>query len=170
MTAQDDIDRIIDEIQILQKVSVEHTGRITSLETRPTNDDCVGCCKVVDVAANLQKELDECSNMNSFLNEDIEGLKADYGIMRTNHRNTVAKLQDDIRGIEAELSARKEDSDVLMKVVGMIRAWNISPIEPRGTINDIRNVVKDYLDAPEGPETPIDDLYRTTVSVFLEMP
>ena len=137
------------------------------------DEECVGCagpCKVVDVAAKLQEELDEAHgilaskdrvlvNLHKTINEynetirveridraaekevvnrkfsedlrklnaTIEGLKdsniedlkeqkrlelklhhakSDYGIMRTNHSNVVAKLQDDRRRLESPKSYR----------------------------------------------------------------
>ncbi len=154
------------------------------------DEERVGCCKVVDVAAKLQEELDECRNMNLSLHEDIKELKdsniedlkeqkrlelklhhakSDYEIMRTNHCNTVAKLREDIRGLEVELSARKEDYAVFMKVVEIVKNWDDSTGRAFPTLIKILDELVDYTDAPEGPpETPIDDLYR--VSVFLEMP
>ena len=123
--------------------------------------------------------------------------KSDYEIMRTNHCNTVNKLKDDIEDLnsaidglaaerddlkqmlsaasvvieklEAEVAARKGDSEVLMKVVEIVKNWDDSTGRAFPTLIKILDELVDYTDAPEGPpETPIDDLYR--VSVFLEMP
>ena len=53
---------LIDEVHILRREheKLELEKRIAELKAEPTIDEgCVGCCKVVDVAAKLQKELED---------------------------------------------------------------------------------------------------------------
>ena len=103
--------------------------------------------------------------------ETRQGLEADRDIVLQNDRNVIAKLREDIRGLEVELSARKDDSAVLMKVVDIVKNWDDSTGRAFPTLFKILDELVDYTDAPEGPETPIDDLYKVTVScAFLEMP
>ena len=172
------------------------------------NEGCVGCCKVVDVAAKLQEELDECNERCTLLgshnmqitanlldrkaiieelkdrntedlNElyaldkaELSSMKSDYEIILQNRRNMGDKLEDNIKGLEAELSARKEDSQVLKKVVELTRDWLDTPMPDRSAMNRIEYLVRDYLDAPEGPpETSIDENRDITITfAFLELP
>lgn len=61
-----------------------------------------------------------------------------------------------VHALEAELSVRKDDSDVLMKVVEIVKEWkNLSAMVSTYDMRYLRDVVSDYLDAP--PETPIDE-------------
>jgi hypothetical protein len=179
--------------------SVENiSNMIETLTEQSTNEDCIGCagpCKVVDVAAKLQEELDaktaiiknfkiletrETDRLHKIIEKlkdrniedlhelydiyeaELRGIKADRtsiksdrDIMFQNYRNTIAKL--------------REDSAVLMKVVDVVNDDTISRFAVPWRI---RCIVEDYLDAPGGPpETPIDDLYKVTVTyAFLEMP
>jgi len=75
---------------------------------------------------------------------------------------------DDVHALEAELSARKQDSEVLLKVVEIVKRDDNCPT----IINQLADLLVDYLDAPEGPpETPIDEPEEpTTTFVFLELP
>ena len=105
---------------------------------------------------------------NTRIKADLASVKSDRDIMFDNYRNTKHKLQTDVRGLEAELSARKEDSAMLMKVVEIIKDESVDNNRAAYLISAI---LADCLDVPEGPpETPIDDLYTTTFSIFLEMP
>ena len=84
-------------------------------------------------------------------------------------KQTLSAASVVIEKLEAEVAARKEDSEVLMKVVEIIKNWDDSTGRAFPTMIKILDELVDYTDAPEGPpETPIDDLYR--VSIFLEMP
>lgn len=84
------------------------------------------------------------------------------------------------QGLEAELSALKDDSAVLMKVVDEVKEWIDTTSDPSSytrrtnavTLDRIAFIIKDYLDAPEGPpETPIDEPQEITIAVaFLELP
>ena len=196
---------LIDKVHILRREleKLELEKRIAQLKAEPFIDEgCVGCagpCMVVDVAANLQQELDECRSDLSMcheiigdrdktikdfktietretdrLHKIIEDLTSDRQVMEHElrvYRRAVNTNNNTIKGLDAELSARRKDSEVLMKVVEAIRDWISEPLQPRFMITRIHKIIGDYLDAPEGPpETPIDDLYTTRVSVFLEMP
>jgi len=79
---------------------------------------------------------------------------------------------DDVHALEAELSARKQDSEVLKNVVDAITRWNRSPIEPRRTICDIRMIIDDCVGNEKvPPETPIDEPEEpTTTFIFVELP
>ena len=147
----------------------------------PTLD---GCCKVVDIAADLQRELDE-SKFALDLARTTHGGTIKYlrGVCDT--RDTTIEKRDEtirelkrklddvssvfddqnsaIEGIEVELSARKEDSEVLTKVVEAVRKYDGS--YKNGTMNSftrIYDIVVDYLDAPE--DTPIDEPDEITVT------
>lgn len=234
---------LIDEVHILRREheKLELEKRIAELKAEPTIDEgCVGCCKVVDVAARLQEELEDtetklvgCRNLiddrdriiremdvtisdlmdndkkiNGFLDEyrvtvdnrdkTIKELKyrnivdlhelydldkaernklastikdlnleltkkraiiEDLNAQLTERRNRINTLHGLIKDVDAELSARKEDSEVLMKVVDAIRELqNLTGMVTTYDMRHIRDMVKDYLDAPEGPpETPIDE-------------
>ena len=211
---RDPIEQIKDEIQILQKVSVEHAGRITSLETQiikkqnqtllhigaelefikqhpfdlvlidgsienisniidgktePIIDEgCVGCCKVVDVAAGLQKKLDERTEIIRELRSKIELVPDNFWAVMGRKNATIQKQSNTIEDLEVELSARKEDSRVLMKVVEIVKRDDNCPT----IINQLADLLVDYLDAPEGPpETLIDEAPDITVTfAFLELP
>ena len=55
-----------------------------------------------------------------------------------------------VEALEAELSARKEDSRVLMQVVNIIKKWNSpSLVFAADAMNLIVPLVEDYLNAPE---------------------
>ena len=109
---------------------------------------------------------------------EFEDMKTGCEIMFRNYLNTIAKLQDDIKGLDAELSARKHDSEVLKKVVEIVKNWDdLSVVDRYSTstttaMRRLYNVVKDYTDAPEGPpETPIDEPQEITVTfAYLELP
>jgi predicted ribosome quality control (RQC) complex YloA/Tae2 family protein len=104
---------------------------------------------------------------------DRTSIKSDHDIMFQNYRNTVAKLREDIRGLEVELSVRKGDSEVLMKVVEIVKEWKtLSAMVPTYDMRHLRDLVKDYFGAPEGPpEPPIDESQEITVTVaLLELP
>jgi len=75
------------------------------------------------------------------------------------------------QGIEAELSARKEDSRVLMRVVEIVKNWDDSTGRAFPTLTQMLDELADYIDAPEvPPETPIDESREITIGVFLELP
>lgn len=59
---------------------------------------------------------------------------------------------DIIEALEAELSARKDDSMVLMQVVEALREWQGDPFNPRHMIERMRHIVEDYIDVPEIPD------------------
>jgi len=145
-----------------------------------------GCCMVVDIAANLQKELDECNGcVDSLIKKlDIRTKQVDHYAKAVEIRDeTVRELKrklddvsavfDDqnsaIEGIEAELSARKEDSEVLMKVVEAVREYDGSYKHgTMNTFNHVYDILVDYLDAPEGPpDTPIDENHEITITYTL---
>ena len=257
------ITELADDVRILELEvqKLEFENRITQLKAKQLIDEeCIGCagpCMVVDVAANLQKELDSCrliiknfktietketdrlhkiiddlesklsekpdtigmlnhttnietvvleSGTNSEIIKEYEStieelkdrnfedlkelydlyeaelrcikadrtsIKSDHDIMFQNYRNTVAKLREDIRGLEVELSVRKGDSEVLMKVVEIVKEWKtLSAMVPTYDMRHLRDLVKDYFGAPEGPpEPPIDESQEITVTVaLLELP
>lgn len=224
--------------RVLVSCSIENISAIIKGETKLLiDDDCVGCagpCKVVDVAAELQEELDDYKKtiqleridraaekdvINHKYSEDLrkknatieelkdrniedlhelydlyerelKQVKSDSVIMLTNCHNVNNRLETtiedreheikvlkdtiklDIReidGLEVELSALKDDSAVLMKVVEIVRD---DKIYPHGAIHELADLLVDYLDAPEGPpETPIDEPQEITITVaFLELP
>jgi DNA polymerase II small subunit/DNA polymerase delta subunit B len=72
-------------------------------------------------------------------------------------------------GLEAELSARKEDSEVLIKVADIVRDDTIGCSRALGMIGSL---LTDYLGAPEVPkDTSIDEPQEITVTVaLLELP
>lgn len=125
----------------LRDLAVRYLRRELDEEQNVVDDECVGCagpCKVVDVAAKLQK---------------------------------------DIGCLEVELSARKQDSEVLTKVVKTVDTWHrcMIPTSLTGCTDLIKvldDILVDYLDAPEGPDdTPIDEPQEITVTfAFLELP
>ena len=130
------------EVRILEleERKLELEKHITQLKAEQLIDGCcVGCagpCMVVDVSANLQKELDHI----------------------------------EITALKTELSARKEDSAVLKKVVLVLKTWNECHRTDRSALDQLSNIVKDYLDAPgEPPETPIDESQNVAV-VFTHGP
>lgn len=184
------------------------------------DEECVGCCKVVDVAANLQKELDEyretlrveridhtCertavnrkyhevirerdslieslragAKTNALKVEDlkkaIDDLKLTIkirdgtikylsGVLDTRDdewsKTTDARLIEDLR---VELSARKEDSEVLMKVVEIVKNWDDSTGRAFPTLYKILDELVDYTDASEGsPDTDLDECPEITIS------
>ena len=270
------ITELADDVRILELEvqKLEFENRITQLKAKQLIDEeCIGCagpCMVVDVAANLQKELDSCrliiknfktietketdrlhkiiDDLESKLSEkpdtigmlnhttnietvvlesgtnseiikeyestieelkdrnfedlkelydlyeaELRGIKADrasiksdHDIMFQNHRNTVAKLLDDISrlereisgllclrdmydGLKAELSARKQDSEMLIKVADIVRDDTIGCGRSLGMIGSL---LTDYLGAPEGPEdTTIDEVPAIIVTRgYLELP
>ena len=177
----------------LEVQELELNARITQLKAEQLIDEeCVGCCKVVDVAARLQKELDECRrNKNKFevtiheRDEEIDMLKyvisardltiksltsmcQSSGTERNRLASTIEGLEakiksvrngwllscDDVQALEAELSARKGDSEVLLKVVDTIRCWESTPIGGLAAVTEIKDIIDDYLDAPE-PDEPV---------------
>ena len=281
MISSFDVENEENEVRMIelevQKLELEN--RLAQLKAEQSIDEeCVGCCKVVDVAANLQKDLDEVRGIlinkddviinlhktiydfktietqetdrlhkiildmdvtisdlmdndrkiNGFLDEyrvtvenrdktieelkdkniedlhelydlyeeELNQVKSDSVIMLTNYHNvnnrletTIADLNSQLTerktdhaairtlnqhiiSLEAELSARKDDSAVLMKVVEIVKNWDDTTGRAFPTLYKILDKLVDYTDAPEGPpETPIDDLYKVTVSyAFLEMP
>ena len=104
-------------------------------------------------------------DMHDVVWDKVHALEAELVISK----GVVTAKDIHIAGLKAELSARKDDSAVLMEVVEIIKDDTI----PNSKVPCvIFNLVKDYLDAPEGPpETPIDDLYKVTVAyTFLELP
>lgn len=158
-------EQIINAIKTLSdeglRISLYNIAKIVKTE-QPIDEDCVGCCKVVDVAAKLQEELESTNKtikelkdritfdakhidrlnkvITSHINEirDLETTIDEKDKMLEKYGREIWCLRDKVSAIEDELSARKHDSEVLEKVV--------------------ENTVKDYLNAPEGPpKTPIDE-------------
>ena len=78
--------------------------------------------------------------------------------------NEVETRQD----LEAELSARKQDSEILMKVVKVIEDDSVGNNKAANLIADIVG----YYDAPEGPEdTSLDEVPTIVVTCgYLELP
>ena len=86
-------------------------------------------------------------------NKIINEFKTTEQIETDRLNGIIDDLQDEIRGLEAELSARKGDSEVLMKVVEAIRELrNLSGMTATYDLRHIRDMLVDYLDAPEGPD------------------
>ena len=234
----------LDEVEDMMTTN---TSNVSNVETAPIiNEECVGCCKVVDVAAKLQKKLDEyketilveridhdaekkminrkfCEDLRK-LNAIIEELKQRIGekngiIIQINlraigmdaeikerdalieelkdrnvedlnelyaidkaERNKLASTIKDLNleltkkraiideitrlrvnevekteSLEAELSARKEDSAVLKKVVDEVKEWGDATSDPSSytrrtnavTLDRIAFIIKDCHDAPE---------------------
>ena len=80
---------------------------------------------------------------------------------------------DTVHALEAELSTRRKDSEVLMTVVEIVKEWKtLSAMVPTYDMRHLRDLVKDYFGAPEGPpEPPIDESQEITVTVaLLELP
>lgn len=188
-------------------------SRIIEGQKEPIIDEgCVGCCKVVDIAARLQNELDEYKKINDdqsrtihYLKQEIVGRKdqlmeqreateskeREVLRLKDKHADTIEELKDqniddlkelydfhegELEWFKDELSAYKQDSEVLKKVVEVINDWRSPKYDhhtpyDRMKLYSVYQLVREYLDAPEvPPKTPIDDLYRTSVSIFLEMP
>ena len=100
-------------------------------------------------------------------NKIINEFKTTEQIETDRLNGIIDDMHDEIRGLEAELSARKEDSEVLMKVVGVIRIWDAPPSDV--DTRKVRALLEDYLDAPEN--TPIDEPNEITIKVdWLEIP
>ena len=233
---------LIDEVHILRREheKLELEKRIAELKAKPPIDEgCVGCCKVVDVAARLQEELEDteiklvgCRNLiddrdriiremdvtiSDLMDNDkkINGFLDEYQVTVGNRDKTIEEYKETIRleridraaekkiinrifcedlrklnatieelkdrnaedlykqysldkeeidRLKDELSARKEDSAVLMKVVEIVKRWDGLSVADRystSAVVEMRhlcNVVKDHTDAPEvPPETPIDE-------------
>jgi uncharacterized coiled-coil protein SlyX len=169
------------EVRILElevkKIALENL--LAQLKAEQTIDEgCVGCCKVVDIAADLQKKLDDAMTENVELSDTIDRMFnvaaarergiADLNriIEELNDRTTFdAKHIDrlnkviishinEIRGLDAELSARKEDSKVLVRVVEIVKNWDDSTGRAFPTLIKILDELVDYTVAPEGPEDP----------------
>jgi predicted nuclease with TOPRIM domain len=164
----------------LEVRKLEYEKRVVQLKAEPTIEtkETYRLHEIVlDMDATISDLMDNDRKINSFLDEyrvtvdhrnnTIEELKTENAelsatidrmtntqIARKLHiRNLNQKIEElkdtNIKNLK-ELSVRKEDSEVLCKICSIVNAC---------------------LDAPEeSPETSIDDLYKTTVSVFLEMP
>jgi hypothetical protein len=80
--------------------------------------------------------------------------------------------KEEIDRLKVELSTRKQDSEVLKKVVDVAHRWSDERIASRPAMNQIAYIVKDYHDAQEEPpETSIDETQDITVTfAFLELP
>ena len=105
--------------------------------------------------------------------ENLEKTDREKNVALIGFKLMTDDMQEHIESLEAELSARKEDSEVLMKVVEAVRKYDGS--YKNGTMNSfarIYSIVVDYLDAPEDPEdTPIDEPNEITVKIaWLELP
>ena len=115
----------------------------------------------------------ERSVLNQKYHDDLRSQKATIKhlynrIDELEHGNDgrVAFLHGEVEGLEAELSARRKDSEVLMKVADIVRDDTIGC---SGALGMIGSLLTDYLGPPEGPH--IDDLYEVSVTyAFLEMP
>jgi len=169
------ITELIDEIISLELENrPELKNQITQSKTEPLIDEgCVGCCKVVDIAAGLQKKVDPLEE-HAGVKDTVIALAmkriAEQKTTLTEKRNRISTLHgliigleakiesirnewllscDDVHALEAELYAREQDSEVLGKVVDAIARWNRSPIEPRRTICDIRMIIDDCVDKEE---------------------
>ena len=172
----------------------------------PTLD---GCCKVVDIAADLQKELDERNEQNqtqkttieglletnTTLSTEIHGLKSAIKYLkheirrRKSHEDKLLKTirehkrkLDDISTIfddqnsaiddqnsaiddlKAELSTRKMDSEMLMKVVDIVKNGDDTG-RIFTTCRKLTTMLDDYLDVPE--DTPLDENHMISVTYHL---
>ena len=97
----------------------------------------------------------------------IEGLKHELCVYTRsiNSKNVlIDNLENSIEGLEAELSARKHDSDVLMKVVEIAKTWD----RPIFDLRMIHDIVEDYIDTSE-PSIEEDNPLIVKVA-FLELP
>ena len=120
----------------------------------------------------LEYDLRICKGSGTAQDIYIAGLRKVIKDLKDNQLEDLKELsiydQHEIEGLEAELSARKGDSEVLMKVVDVIRRWGDERIPSRSAMNQIAYVTKDYLNAPE---SPIEEEHGITAKMaFLEMP
>jgi len=150
----------------------------------PTLD---GCCKFVDIAADLQRRLDKseltldrarttCNGAIKYLrgvcdtrDKTIEVLEAELSEKRATIDYITGRRADEVDTLYAlkdELSTRKKDSAALSKVVDIIMNESVDNV--RATLL-VAEVVDDYLDVPE--DTPIDEPNEITVKIaWLELP
>ena len=166
MTMQDDINEIIDEIQILQKVSVEHTGRITSLETPTIDEECIGCAgpcsdrikerlkaeegevarlrfiitREHGEAVKLQKELIDSRKRCDYLSNQITVLeeRVAFDAKHIDRLNKVITSHiDEIRGLKRERSEKPD-------TVGMLNhTTNIETlILETGTAKECKSIIE----------------------------
>lgn len=110
---------------------------------------CARSCKVVDIAAGLQEEIGD-------LKTEVDRLRA---IVRNEHAHNTDLLESnklkyhEIELLEAELSARKQDSVALKKVVGIVKNWDdLSVVDRYSTstvvaMRRLYSVVKDHTAA-----------------------
>ncbi len=81
--------------------------------------------------------------------------------------NEIDELRDRV-ALEAELSARKGDSEVLMEVVEVVRSLLNDTRSWGSGLNQIEHILKDYLAALT---PPVEEEHRVIVKVgFLELP
>lgn len=145
---------------VLMSGSMENITTIVEdhFTSEPTTDEWEG--GVIE----LRSWIGRLSSTVETLEAELKSVKSDRDIMYQNYHNVIAKLQDDIKGLEVELSVREGDSEVLMKVVEIVKRDDRCPT----IINQLADLLVDYLDAPEGPpETPIDETPTTLIAIEL---
>lgn len=109
---------------------------------------------------------------------DIEGLKKELSTCKQNEDDCKGKFveQAQLNGVllwqigdlKTELSVRKQDSEVLMKVVEIVRQWDAehTGVYPNlYQLNKLYDCLVDYLDAPE--ELDVDGHQDVSVTVAL---
>lgn len=118
------------------------------------------------IAANYQGH-------NAHLKDKIEDLSSQLTEKRAIINEITRRRVNEVetrQALEAELSVRKQDSEVLLKVAGVVRDWLDTPLSDRSALNRLEYVTKDYLNIPEGfsldvPEPPIEEEHFIIVDV-----
>ena len=126
------------------------------------------------------KFVKKIENMEQYFNRLIHDLEAELEHFKRSDKAAVHAIDiaaeilteyyDKVKALEVELSARKEDSESLMKVVDVIRNDTIPNSK---VLCMICSIVEDYLDAPEPPIDEdgvlVDQIAKTLHEMFSSM-
>jgi len=179
---QDLIDEYCTEFNDMSRTIKDQKDIISALESG------------VDIAAGLQKKVDSLdehagvkdtvialamkriAEQKTTLTERHNRISTLHGLIRgleakiESIRNGWLLSCNDVHAIEAELLTRKDDSKVLMTVVKIVDMCWKNKIVPVTAMTQLKEVLEDYIDAPEGPpETSVDEQKKpTAMFVFTE--
>ena len=130
-------------------------------ELGESNSKDVAAIKSMKRIENVMKLWDQKPNVSTDCNKRIKGLKSTID-MRNGMNEHLTRILDmkagEIHGLETELSACKKDSEMLKRMVQLVRTWHDTSIRPTPVLNSLFDEIVDCRNAKEeSDDTPIDE-------------